>query len=250
MALTPVAYTKNWKDTFGSQEAPESTVNFIAPPVVTLSGVSVRTAAINVSYPLEVTIDWGDGTVQLNQAAGAKTHEYAADGDYVITVMNETYNDVQAQVRARVAHGLMSLSLDATATLLDAEVAITGQVYPITLDWGDGTSIFLPNDAALEANKTHTYEADGTYVVSVLDARVRRSSESLTVAGTAPPAGLTTTPPAPAPAPAPAPNPWEGMTRHDQLNEYIDQANITPAEEWTTMTIADKKAWLTENYAK
>jgi len=52
------------------------------------------------------------------------------------------------------------------------------------------------------------------------------------------------------PAPAPAPNPWEGMTRHDQLNEYVDQANIKPPEEWSTWNISDKKTWLTENYAK
>lgn len=61
------------------------------------------------------------------------------------------------------------------------------------------------------------------------------------------------TPQAPIIDPPPEPealNPWDGMTRHDQLNDYIGQANITPTDEWTTMTIADKKAWLTENYAK
>lgn len=239
MSLTPVLYTKNWKDTFGSQQAADSVVNFIAPPVVSLAGISVRTAAINISYPLETTIDWGDGTIQLNQVAGAKTHDYANDGDYIITVMNETYNDVFAQVRARINYGLTSLSLDATALLLDASVAITGQVYPITLDWGDGTSIFLPNDSALEANKTHTYEADGTYLVSVLDSRVRRSSESLVVAGT--PEGLK------APA-APPVHLWDAMTRHADLDEFA--SDLDTPDDWTTMTIAEKKAWLDENYVE
>ena len=237
MPLLPVLYTDNWKDAFGSQYAAENTVNFIAPPIVTLAGVSVRTAAINIAYPLETTIDWGDGTIQLNQAAGAKTHDYKADGLYVITVMNETYSDVQAQVEAWVNYGRASLNLDATATLLDATVAITGQVYPITLDWGDGTTKFLANDSELEANKTHTYEADGDFTVTILDSAVRRSSETITVAGTA---ALVM------PQPAPAPD-WTGFTRHADFDEYLAEEGIDQPEGWASMTIAEKKTWLDEN---
>jgi hypothetical protein len=245
MALTPVAYTKNWKDTAGSQVAALDTAAKINPPTAVSTARPEPDARLTVGGDHPMKVDWGDGTVEETNG-GVLNHTYARNGAYRIRTWYVDYPDMFVDNLIRISVFPLALTLDATATLLDAAVAITGQVYPITLDWGDGTVVFLPNDAALEANKNHTYDADGDFVVTVIDARVRRASETLTVAGTVPPATQTTTPP----APAPAPNPWEGMTRHDQLNDYIDQANITPTEAWTTMTIADKKAWLTENYAK
>jgi hypothetical protein len=236
MSLTPVAYTKNWKDTAGSQVAALNTATKIDMPTVvdTVRPEPDVRLTVGGSHPMKV--DWGDGNTEETNGA-VLNHTYARNGSYRIRTWYVDYPDVFIDVVKRISIYPLALTLDATALLLDAAVAITGQIYPITLDWGDGTVAFLPNDSALERAKTHTYAADGTYLVAVLDARVRHASESITVAGT----------PALAAAP-PVDQPWNDMTRHADIDAYVQQAGISTSEGWTTMTIAEKKAWLDENH--
>jgi hypothetical protein len=243
MSLTPVAYTKNWKDTAGSQVAALDTAAKIGVMTV------VETARPEPDVRLTVgdggggamKVDWGDGTIESTNGA-VLNHTYLRNGSYRIRTWYVNYPDVFVDVVKRISVFPLALTLDATAILLDASVAITGQIYPITLDWGDGSVAFLPNDSALEAAKNHTYTADGTYLVSVLDARVRHASESITIAGT--PAAQTTT----APAAAPPVHPWDAMTRHADIDEFA--SDLTTPDDWTTMTIAGKKEWLDENYVE
>lgn len=49
------------------------------------------------------------------------------------------------------------------------------------------------------------------------------------------------------PEPEPTTKPWESLTRHDDLNAFIADSDITEPDGWTTMTIAEKKTWLGEN---
>jgi hypothetical protein len=239
MALTPVAYTKNWKDTAGSQNAALDVAAKIDPPTVvdTVRPEPDVRLTVGGSHPMKV--DWGDGTIEDTNGA-VLNHTYTRNGSYRIRTWYVDYPDMFVDVVKRISYFPAALTLDATAILLDASVAITGQVYPITLDWGDGTVAFLPNDSALEAAKTHTYAADGTFLVSVLDARVRHASESITIAGT--PAVVV------APAP-PVETPWASMTRHADIDEFAISTRQNQPEGWTTMTIAEKKAWLDENFA-
>jgi hypothetical protein len=236
MSLTPVAYTKNWKDTAGSQVAALNTATKIDMPTVvdTVRPEPDVRLTVGGSHPMKV--DWGDGNTEETNGA-VLNHTYARNGSYRIRTWYVDYPDVFIDVVKRISIYPLALTLDATALLLDAAVAITGQIYPITLDWGDGTVAFLPNDSALERAKTHTYAADGTYLVAVLDARVRHASESITIAGT------------PAAAP-PLEDAWASMTKHADIDQFVSDANITTGDDWTTMTIAAKKEWLTNNYSK
>lgn len=238
MALTPVAYTKNWKDTAGSQVAALNTATKIDPPTVvdTVRPEPEVRLTIGGSHPMKV--DWGDGNIEDTNGA-VLNHTYARNGSYRIRTWYVDYPDMFVDVVKRISYFPAALTLDATAILLDASVAITGQVYPITLDWGDGTVAFLPNDSALEAAKTHTYTADGTYLVSVLDARVRHASESITIAGT--PAVVV------APAP-PSASPWVDMTRHAEIDEFATGEGLDLPDDWNTLNLANKKQWLDENY--
>jgi len=244
MSLTPVAYTKNWKDTAGSQVAALNTATKIDMPTVvdTVRPEPDVRLTVGGSHPMKV--DWGDGNIEETNGA-VLNHTYARNGSYRIRTSYVDYPDMFVDVVKRISYFPAALTLDATAILLDASVAITGQIYPITLDWGDGTVAFLPNDPALEVAKNHTYMADGTYLVSVLDARVRHASESITIAGT--PAVQTTTTPAAAP---PLEDAWASMTKHADIDQFVSDANITTGDDWTTMTIAAKKEWLTNNYSK
>jgi hypothetical protein len=240
MALTPVAYTKNWKDTAGSQSA--------ALDVAAKIGVMTVTDGARPEPDVRLTIgdggggamvvDWGDGAIEPT-SGGVLNHTYTRNGSYRIRTRYVNYPDVFVDVVKRISVYPLALTLDATALLLDASVAITGQIYPITLDWGDGTVAFLPNDSALEAAKTHTYAADGTYLVAVLDARVRHASESITVAGT--PAVVV------APAP-PTTSPWADMTKHADIDQFVRDNGISVENDWNTLNLANKKQWLDENY--
>lgn len=244
MALTPVAYTKNWKDTAGSQNAALDVAAKIDPPTVTDIVRPEPDVRLSIGGSHLMKVDWGDGTIEQTANGAVVNHSYVRNGSYRIRTWYIDYPDVFVDVVKRISVFPLALTLDATAILLDASVAITGQIYPITLDWGDGTVAFLPNDSALEAAKTHTYAADGTYLVSVLDARVRHASESITIAGT--PAVQTTT----AAAAPPLEDAWASMTKHADIDQFVSDANITTGDDWTTMTIAAKKEWLTNNYSK
>jgi hypothetical protein len=240
MALTPVAYTKNWKDTAGSQVAALDIAAKINPMTVLDTPRPEPDVRLTIGDGGggAMSVDWGDGTITPT-AGAVLNHTYTRNGSYRIRTHYVAYPDVFIDVVKRISVFPLALTLDATATLLDAAVAITGQVYPITLDWGDGTVVFLPNDAALEAAKNHTYDADGDFVVSVIDARVRRASETITVAGTVPLV---------APAPAPAPDSeWAGFTRHAEFDDFLNENEIEDPDGWATMTIAQKKAWMDEN---
>jgi len=46
------------------------------------------------------------------------------------------------------------------------------------------------------------------------------------------------------------PDAWTSMTKHAELDQFTSDANITPSDDWATMTIAAKKEWLTNNYSK
>jgi hypothetical protein len=45
------------------------------------------------------------------------------------------------------------------------------------------------------------------------------------------------------------PAPWHSMTKHADLDQYMDDQQITEPDGWDSMTIADKKAWL-DTYAQ
>lgn len=42
--------------------------------------------------------------------------------------------------------------------------------------------------------------------------------------------------------------PWDALTRHDDLNEFISSRGIEEPEGWDKLTINQKKEWLSENF--
>lgn len=71
-------------------------------------------------------------------------------------------------------------------------------------------------------------------------------------------AGGTPQPPAPPPeeggstlvkpAAPPADNPWDAMTRHAEIDEFVGDSRQNLPADWATMTIAQKKEWLDANF--
>jgi len=44
--------------------------------------------------------------------------------------------------------------------------------------------------------------------------------------------------------------PWDAMTSHDEVDDFLDDEIGDQPEGWDRMTLAEKKTWLDENYPK
>ncbi len=139
--------------------------------------------------PWEVTVDWGDGstdTVFNEGAAGAiaaKTHTYADDGSFTVTVTVDedagagvsdfaTFQVVVANVPPVVTAPGAQTADEATAKLFDlSSFTDPGDDDPweVTVDWGDGSldTVFTETAPGTIADKTHTYADDGAFTVTV-----------------------------------------------------------------------------------
>lgn len=91
MALTPIPYTKNWFDTFGSQIVPDeasagtaakkAAIQLLDGPRITTGS----TVSVTFNHADQMEIDWGDGANEThNPGGGAKTHIYTRNGNFQI----------------------------------------------------------------------------------------------------------------------------------------------------------------------
>lgn len=108
MALTPILYGKNWKETFGSQFVPSAAgaaaAAFIDPPEftsLTLGADGEVTADIVIASAGE--IDWGDGSApEAAAASGEFTHTYDRMGDFAVTIYTDADPNNWVSERIRV----------------------------------------------------------------------------------------------------------------------------------------------------
>jgi PKD domain/Bacterial Ig-like domain (group 1) len=121
---------------------------------------------------VRVNVDWGDGTTSaFNNAPSAISHVYSRSGGFLVTVTGfDALGDTASgsgsvTVAPRPApvvtiKGTVSTSVPRLVTF---DIGVTGNTGPITslfVDFGDGNSITLPNNAT---SVQHQYNAAGTY---------------------------------------------------------------------------------------
>ena len=139
--------------------------------------------------PWEVTVDWGDGstdTVFTEASPGAiaaKSHTFADDGTFTVTVTVDedngagvhgtaTFQVVVANVPPEVtAPADQSASEGTSASFALGSFTDPGDDDPwqVTVDWGDGSAdtVFTETSPGPIAGKSHTYADDGLYTVTV-----------------------------------------------------------------------------------
>lgn len=239
MALTPVPYTDNWFDTFGSQVAPIGQAAKTAPIVIVAPvALAGQVVTINRTHALAMVIDWADGSpVEVHAAGGGvKTHTYNRPGNYRIRSRVTSQPDVLIDEQIRV-----TTRPDGTFTIEahDSEpngikLDITGAIFPVTIQWGDGDSRYEQFDTGIIY---HTYPAAGSYVVEVHNAAAQVFRQSITVPLAVEDPELQFSPP----------YPWVNLGV-GPLNDWIEELDIEVPSQWFQWTLPVKKAWLVEHH--
>ena len=162
--------------------------------LATISGASA--SALALDRDLSATINWGDGTSKfLGQISGTsivqdgelRTHAYAEDGTYFVTV---TLNDDDAAVASVVLtatvveptpilSGVGAIQLSEGDVFKGTLATVLGpngwdpKADPdlvVSIDWGDGSVSFdkvVSHVIQANANTVHVYKEEGTYSVNV-----------------------------------------------------------------------------------
>lgn len=169
MALTPIPYTKNWKDVFGSQVAPPETLAKIALPTAVLDQTNNPSILLTVAHPDGVVIDWDDGSDPEPSVDAAVPHVYTRNGKYRIRTHVTGYPDVYVDTIVYVSSIQNGpLVINGTAFNKVVTLDVGDAVYPININWGDGSADYYdnPSSAVLE----HTYATADTWTIQVNDA--------------------------------------------------------------------------------
>ncbi len=144
---------------------------------------------LNTSDDHDVSVDWGDGTVEPavvqakgGQGAGLLVHRYADDGTFVptFTVCDEDDLCGTARIVVTVANAAPTVTpstdgphLAGEAVALAAPFTDPGSAdtHTATVDWGDGSSVESLTVARRTATGRHAYSGAGerTITVCVLD---------------------------------------------------------------------------------
>jgi len=103
MALTPIPYTKNWFDVFGSQIADAALGAKIALPVISAQTFVDGILTFTATHALGVVIDWGDGSSTETGATGEYDHGFMRDGAYNIRVWPVGYPDAYVEIDIRMS---------------------------------------------------------------------------------------------------------------------------------------------------
>jgi hypothetical protein len=166
----------------------------------------VTAGATNGSAIRDLTVNWGDGTIQdLGAVVGNATvsHVYRAPGAYTITgtVTDNSGNSVVVSTGVTVNPTTLGITitppttppgagLPATFTIGVGTLPPGDSVRNVHIDWGDGTAQDL---GAISANTTisHVYAASGSYNVTAImtdtAGNTATVSNSVTVVATASP---------------------------------------------------------------
>jgi hypothetical protein len=101
MALTPILFSKNWKDTYGSQFAAEALAAKLVAVTASLVDAIPPAISLNVAHTAGVVIEWGDGELTPS-AGGIVAHTFTRNGAYRIRTTAVGYPDLFADVLLRV----------------------------------------------------------------------------------------------------------------------------------------------------
>lgn len=136
-------------------------------------------------FPLEV--DFGDNSVPEEFTAGPVTHRYAEYKTYSATVSSAGVVEA-VQVSVPVPFRV-EWSDEYAASAMPRKVRVhlyngfEAVPYPITFDWGDGTSSSIPNVGSVPF--AHTYTATGRYTTVATGADGKRVVTEMTATGPA-----------------------------------------------------------------
>lgn len=179
MALTPIPYTKNWADVFGSQtvptEANAGSASKVNPPTITNVNVAAGGATTVLATRAGVgKIDWGDGTVEAMAATGNLAHTYTRNGDFGIKIWTDADPSAFATARAHVNNTPKpdtAQVFSVTMTELVGAFTVANGRAPFDVDFGDGTV-----ERHFDQSFSHTYAAAGDYTVKLRDSSSWRTS--------------------------------------------------------------------------
>lgn len=162
-------------------------------------GVEYCDSTVTVTFsttgnPSSMSLDWGDGTIDVVTGATQATHTYTTFGNYTIAltatnIVGSASDDVAlaftAQPAPTVTFGPPAISgTTATVTIGIApgsNVVFTPACARIIIDWGDGT---IEEVTGMNA-ATHTYAAAGSYTASatVIGTGQVTDTETITITG-------------------------------------------------------------------
>ena len=139
--------------------------------------------------PWEVTVDWGDASAdtaftELTPGPIAdKSHTYADDGSYTVTITVKEDNGTGASGSATFQVTVANVAPDVTAPAAQTADEATSKLFDlgsftdpgadspweVTVDWGDGSldTVFNEGASGPIADKAHTYADDGSYTVTI-----------------------------------------------------------------------------------
>ncbi|MDX6327111.1 MAG: hypothetical protein QOK15_3465 [Nocardioidaceae bacterium] len=126
---------------------------------------------------LSYGFDWGDGTTTSSQSAATATHTYTTAGTYSVALtVTDTAgltSTATAQVSVRAAPQAPTAKLALTPTSGTAPVVVAadasastdpqGETLKYAFEWGDGAT----TAAQSSPNASHTFDAAGTYTVTM-----------------------------------------------------------------------------------
>lgn len=154
--------------------SPQSGAQFTVNQAIEFSGVARDDAGKEVTKDVVFEWDFGDGTTEKGQKV---SHAYGASGTYTVKLTvktlaqaNETSPKLEpkqtAQIEITVVTALsVAISASVTEGPAPLEVSFTAEVQgtaaSYTWDFGDGST-------SSEANPTHTFTAEGTYIVRLV----------------------------------------------------------------------------------
>jgi hypothetical protein len=121
-----------------------------------------------------VRINWGDGTVDTNQAeTGTRTHAYTANGSYLVTVSDSTDSSRAVTQTVNVPWGpivTVTENVDDLTNRRTANAVVNNYGYgQVTIDWGESGASSATNAGDGIDTSTYTYTTGGTYTVTVTD---------------------------------------------------------------------------------
>ncbi len=239
MALTPIPYTKNWDDVFGSQNAPEATAVKIADIVIAAPwSISGQIVTINRTHASAMQVDWGDGVIEA-APTGVRTHTYTRRGEYRVRSWITAYPDIYVDELIRVTTRPPATVTLAAGTTNQLVLTVHGAIYPLTIHWGDGQTRYEESD---KGNMSHVYPAPGAYTLRVSNGEGAAQTFAVTI-----PVALEDPEEDPE-AHWSEPYPWESFSTHALFNEFVEEHDLTVPPQWFQWALAAKRAYLATQY--
>jgi PKD repeat protein len=126
-------------------------------------------------------VNWGDGTQSAGVISGSNgdfvvsgTHEYAAQGNYTVTVtVTNAADQTSASATSTMDVGAIFAGQSASlqvASFTTSNPNAMASDFSATITWGDGTQsagVVTESNGQFQVTGSHTYAADGNYAVQV-----------------------------------------------------------------------------------